>query len=62
MNTYKIPVVWEMWGVYEIRAPTIEEAERQALEEEPLPEGHYLDDSMEVDRESGLYGEIKETE
>lgn len=61
MKTYRIPVIWEMWGVYEVEAPNIEEAERIALDELPVPDkGHYIDDGMTVDKDSGLYGEIEQ--
>ena len=47
---YRIPVVWSMWGHMDIVAESEEQAKAIALDSETsLPEGHYVDDSIEVD-------------
>lgn len=47
---YRIPLVWEMWGHVNVVAESEEEAKQIALGPEcPLPEGHYVDDSVQVD-------------
>ena len=52
MKTFKIPVVWQMYGVMHIEAESLEEAKEKAFAgETPLPDGNYIDDSMEVDNE-----------
>jgi|LSQX01.3.fsa_nt_gb hypothetical protein len=49
---YKIPVTFEMYGVMEVEAASLEEAKRLAIESEPLPEEkHYVDDSCQVNEE-----------
>ena len=51
-KTYKIPVIYEMAGDYEIEAESLEEAVNVALYEKPLPENaEYLSDSIFVDKE-----------
>lgn len=55
---YRIPVVWQSWGVMEIPAKSLEEAKAKALgSETSLPESHYVDDSIEIDEESDILGE-----
>jgi hypothetical protein len=56
-KTYRIPVVYEMWGIYEIRASSLEEAKKKVFDPGVgLPEpSHYVDDSMQIDEE-GLEG------
>ena len=52
MKTYKIPVIYEMTGEYEIEAESLEEAVRIAIEDKPVPEdSEYLSDSMFVDKD-----------
>ena len=49
---YLIPVVWSMYGRIEVEADTVEEAFEEAdahLNDFPLPEGFYLEDSFEPD-------------
>ena len=51
MKTWRIPVVWQMMGVVEVVADTLEEAMKIAKDDDniPLPDnGEYLDDSWEV--------------
>ena len=50
MKTFKIPVVWQMYGVVRVEADTLEEAMEKAREEK-LPDGDYIDDSFELDTE-----------
>ncbi len=51
MNTYRIPVVWQVWGVYEVEAENQDAAVEKVMDQDyPLPDGSdYLDDSIEVD-------------
>lgn len=59
-QTFKIACMWKMYGVMEIEAETLEEAERIAIEEAPLPtDGDYIECSFELDEESYIHGEIK---
>lgn len=53
---YRIPVIWEMFGVYDIEAESLEEAKAKVFEmNTPLPENpQYIDESMFIDEE-GLY-------
>ena len=57
MNTYKIPVVWQMYGYVEVQAESMSEAVNKAYDV-PLPEdGSYIEGSFEVD-ESGIVDEV----
>ena len=50
LDIYKIPVVWEMWGVVRVKASSLDEAKKLALSHEyGLPDGDYVDDSEQVD-------------
>lgn len=50
MSTFRIPLVWQMYGHVDVEANTLEEAIEYALGPEcPLPEGSYIDDSIQVD-------------
>lgn len=52
MEEYRIPVIWQMWGIITIKAKTLKEAIKKAEKDpNPLPFGHYIDDSWEVDKE-----------
>lgn len=52
MKKYRIPLVWMMYGHIDIMAESVQEAVEYALGPEcPLPEGDYLDESIEVDEE-----------
>lgn len=52
MNEYRIPLIWMEYGHLNIQAESLEEAIEIALgPETPLPEGNYVDDSIQVDRE-----------
>lgn len=50
MKKFIIPVVWTMYGKYEIEATSLEEAISKA-ENMPLPDGEYLQDSFSIDYE-----------
>jgi hypothetical protein len=61
MPKFKVPVVWKVWGVMEIEADTLEDAVDEAIGDHSLPtDGDYIDESIVVDRESDLFGEIIE--
>lgn len=52
MDTYRIPIIWQMYGHYHIQANSLEEAIKIALgPDTPLPDGQYVDDSVAVDYE-----------
>lgn len=60
MKSYRIPLVWSMYGYADVAAETLQEAIDYALGPEcPLPEGNYLDESAIVDAEAlkEMYGE-----
>ena len=52
-QTYRIPVIWESWGILNIDAASIKHAAVLALDSEmPLPDQkEYVDDSIQVDWE-----------
>lgn len=45
---YIIPVSWEMYGRHTVYANSLKEAMKIA-DEEPLPDGEYVDDSWKMD-------------
>lgn len=50
MPIFRIPLVWEMYGHADVDAETLEDAIEYALGPNcPLPEGTYVDDSIQVD-------------
>ncbi len=52
METYKIPLVWQMYGHCNVEANSLKEAIEIALgPDTPLPAGVYVDDSVAVDYE-----------
>ncbi len=54
MKKYKVAVGWEMYGVVEIEATSIEEAIKIAKEKEDefdLPEGEYVDGSFFIEED-----------
>lgn len=52
METYKIPLVWQMYGHCNIEANSLEEAVEIALgPDTPLPDGLYVDGSAAIDYE-----------
>lgn len=53
MNTYRIPLVWQMYGHYHVEANSLKDAIEIALgPDTPLPDGFYVDDSVAVDYEA----------
>ena len=59
MKTYKVPVVWQMYGYVEVEAESMAEAIHEA-QAAPLPEdASYVEGSFEVD-ESGYFEELEE--
>ena len=49
MKTYRVPVVWQMYGYVEVQADSVAEAIHEA-KGAPLPEdGSYIEGSFEVD-------------
>ncbi len=52
MDTYRIPLLWTMYGHCDIEANSLEAAIEIALgPDTPLPDGSYVDDSVAVDYE-----------
>ena len=52
MDTYRIPLVWQMYGHCYVEANSLEDAIKIALgPDTPLPDGFYVDDSVAVDYE-----------
>ena len=52
MDTYRIPLVWQMYGHCDVEANSLEDAIKIALgPDTPLPDGFYVDDSVAVDYE-----------
>jgi hypothetical protein len=47
---YKIPIVWESYGVFNVEADSLEEAVTEALRKFlSIPDENYIDDSFEID-------------
>lgn len=58
MKTYKVPVVWQMYGYVEVQADSINEAVNKAYDA-PLPDdGSYIEGSFEVDG-AGIVDEVE---
>ena len=53
MKTYKIPVVWQMYGHIEVEAESLDEAKERIYDSRiGLPDdGSYIEDSMEIDKD-----------
>ncbi len=50
MSSFRIPLVWQMYGHVNVEADTLDYAIKYALGPDcPLPEGEYVDDSIQVD-------------
>lgn len=50
MSSFRIPLVWQMYGHVDVEADTLDDAIGYALGPDcPLPEGEYVDDSIQVD-------------
>lgn len=58
LKKYKIPCVWQKKGILTIEAKSLKEAEKIAIEDSVLPDGYYIDDSFQVDKEDPNYGEV----
>ena len=59
MKTYKIPVVWQMYGYVEVEAESMVEATLVAMDA-PLPDnGDYVDGSFEV-YEAGIVDVVED--
>jgi hypothetical protein len=59
MKTYKIPVVWQMYGYVEVQAESMVEATLVAMDA-PLPDnGDYVEGSFEVD-EAAIVDEVED--
>lgn len=48
---FRIPVTWMEYGVYFVKADTLEQA-KDIAQDADLPEGDYLDCSFEIDNEN----------
>ena len=60
---YKIPVVWQSWGLCEVEANSLEEAMDKARAGSLPRNGAYIDDSIEVDLEGiAAYNNLSEEE
>lgn len=47
MSSFRIPLVWQMYGHVDVEADTLDDAIEYALGPDcPLPEGEYVDDSI----------------
>lgn len=50
MTTYRIHLIWSLYGHVDVEADSQEQAVEIALGPDcPLPEGEYVDDSVQVD-------------
>jgi hypothetical protein len=60
MKTYKINVVWQMYGSVEVEANSLEEAVKEVDDDGvSLPDnGEYIDGSFEVDVEGSALNEV----
>lgn len=62
MKTYKIGVVWQMYGYVEVEANSLEEAVKEVEDgggDMPLPmDGEYIEGSFEVDVEGSALNEV----
>ena len=60
MKTYKIGVVWQMYGTVEVEANNLEQAIHILHSTDvPLPDnGEYIDGSFEIDSEGSALNEI----
>ena len=60
MKTYKIGVVWQMYGTVEVEANNLEQAIHILHSTDvPLPEnGEYIEGSFEVDVEGSALNEV----
>ncbi len=55
MTTYRIHLIWSMYGHVDVEADSQEQAIEIALGPNcPLPDGEYVDDSVQVDDLIGI--------
>ena len=55
MKTYRVHLIWSLYGHVDVEAESEEEAVENALGPDcPLPEGEYVDDSVLVDELCGV--------
>ena len=62
MTTYRIHLIWSMYGHVDVDADSQEQAIEIALGPNcPLPDGEYVDDSVQVDDLVGIeaFGQTK---
>ena len=62
MTTYRIHLIWSMYGHVDVEADSQEQAIEIALGPNcPLPDGEYVDDSVQVDDLIGIeaFGQTK---
>ena len=62
MTTYRIHLIWSMYGHVDVEADSQEQAIEIALGPNcPLPDGEYVDDSVQVDDLVGIeaFGQTK---
>ena len=57
MKTYRVHLIWSLYGHADVEAESEEEAVENALGPDcPLPEGEYIEDSVQVDELCGVEG------
>lgn len=55
MTTYRIYLIWSMYGHVDVEADSLEQAQEFALGPDcPLPDGEYVDESVQVDDLIGI--------
>ena len=55
MKTYRVHLIWSLYGHVDVEAEGAEKAVEVALGPDcPLPEGEYIDDSVQVDELFGV--------
>ena len=55
MKIYRVHLIWSLYGHVDVEAKSTEEAVETALGPDcPLPEGEYVDDSVQVDELFGV--------
>lgn len=58
LKTYKVPVVYQSWGLVEVEAESLDDLKQKLndpdfIHEMPLPqEPEYVEDSFQIDHES----------
>lgn len=63
MNTYKIPCIWRMYGMYHIKANSLQEALQLADDAELPRDQDFLDGSFEIDKDMlPYYNKLSEEE